>query len=120
MQQLAATDTAPDRLMRRQCLMRRHRQIESKRSALRTRLLQPLVAPLVPNSATPTFMASPIDAAVKAKRSDIIHLDATPASRKPAADAATHIRLLLEFNVKPESEACRIQSLQLQLERMQP
>jgi hypothetical protein len=102
----------------RDSLMRRHRQIESKRSALRTRLLQPLVAPLVPNSATPTFMASPIDAAVKAKRSDIIHLDATPASRKPAADAATHIRLLLKSNLKPESEACRIQSLQL--ERMQP
>jgi hypothetical protein len=98
--------------------MCRHCQIESKRSELRTRLLQPLVAPLVVSPATPTFIASPIDAAVNAKRSDIIHPDARPASRKPAAGAATHIRLLLKSNLKPESEACRIQSLQL--ERMQP
>jgi hypothetical protein len=108
----------------RDCLMRRHRQIESKRSQLRTRLLQPLVVPLVVSPATPIFIASPIDAAVNAKRNDIIHLDATPASRnsaaEAAADTATHIRLLLESNVKPASEAGRIQSLQLQFERMQP
>jgi hypothetical protein len=47
-------------------------------------------------------------------------LDATPAIRKPAADAATPIRLLLKSNLNPESDACRIQSLQLQLERIPP
>jgi hypothetical protein len=114
MQQLNATDTARD------CLLRRHGQDGIKRSGLRTRLLQQLVAPLVSRSATPTIMANPIDAAVKAKRNDIIHLDTTPASRKPAADAATHIGLLLKSNFNPEFESCRIQSLQLPLERIQP
>jgi hypothetical protein len=108
-----ATDTA------RGCLMRRHCNIEINCCGLRSRLLRPLVAPLVPSSATPTIMANPIDAVIKVKRSDIIHLDATAAIRKPAVDAATQIRLLLKSKVKPEPDACRIQSLQLQFERMQ-
>ena len=99
--------------------MRRHCNIEINPSELRSRLLQPLVTPLLHSWAAPTIMANPFDAAVKAKRSDINHLDATPVIRKPAADAATHIRLLLKSNFKPESDACRIQNLQLQFERMQ-
>jgi hypothetical protein len=99
--------------------MRRHCQIDIKRSGLRSRLLQPLVAPLVPNSATPTTMAKPIDTAVNTRRIDIIHLDATAASRKPAAGTATQIKSFLKSNVKPEPETRRIQSLQLQLEQMQ-
>jgi len=113
MQQPWATVIAPD------CRLRRHCQIDIKRSRLRTRVLQQLVAPLVLSSATPTIMANPIDAAVKARTSDIIHLDAAPATRKPAADAASFFRLFLKSNFKPESVACRSQSLQSQLERIQ-
>jgi len=113
MQQPDATEIVPD------CQLRRHCQSDIRCSGLRTRILPQLVAPLVLSWATPGIKTIPIDAAIKAKTSDTLHLYATPASQKPAAEAATHFRLLLRSNLKPELVSCRINSPQSQLERMQ-
>ena len=103
----------------RHSLMPINGKIEISRYRLGIRRLQELVSALLASRAASSIMANPINAAVKVKTGDIVHLDATSAMWKPATVAVTHIRLLSKSNLRPEVDACRRQNLQVALARMQ-